>query len=350
MHGVVALIMVMFLVNQAGAGAWTPNNFIYKPALGARGQTEKNTYDAGLDRVDTHLGKYKTLGDPGHATLSEALTTIGSAAASLAIPPGTVSITSNTTIPANVRVQVLKGGTFDIADGVSLTINGPLEAGLHQIFSCTGTGKVIFGNGVSRFAYPEWWGAKRDGATDDSPAVNAAIASQAGEIRFAAGTYRLNATIKHNTVQIRGVGSATNDEGGTVRDPVTILESHSDTGWIFTIDVPEAPSGIMWGWQLREIRDIYFRGKSGTTRTSNCIRFGSTFVTNADALGRWEIKNCQFRNFDKVIYKPFGQIGNLGRGCYFAHANYHVYDLPPVIVPSFKLVRGSSQARDPGGA
>lgn len=194
MHGVLALIMAIFLANQAAAGAWTPNSFIYKPALGARGQTEKNSFDDGLDRVDGHLGKYKTLGDPGHATLSEALSTIGSTETTLALPAGTVNITSNTSIPTNVHLKMLRGGKFNISTGVTLTINGPFEAGLYQTFSWTGTGKVVFGHGAVDRAYPEWWGAKPDynpangTGTDSANAINAALAA-AKRVHLQAGNY-----------------------------------------------------------------------------------------------------------------------------------------------------------------
>jgi hypothetical protein len=43
--------------------------------------------------------------------------------------------------------------------GITLTLNGPFEAGLYQVFSCTGTGSVVFGSGSYRETYPEWCGA-----------------------------------------------------------------------------------------------------------------------------------------------------------------------------------------------
>ncbi len=42
-----------------------------------------------------------------------------------------------------------------VANDVTLTLNGPLDAGLYQIFSCTGTGKVVFGAGSAGFLLPE---------------------------------------------------------------------------------------------------------------------------------------------------------------------------------------------------
>lgn len=62
MPRILVLLMAVFLATQAAAGTWTDNQFVYKPSLGAKGETEKNTFDSGLDRVDAHLGKYKTLG------------------------------------------------------------------------------------------------------------------------------------------------------------------------------------------------------------------------------------------------------------------------------------------------
>ena len=103
------LLVLLVLVT---AGTWSANDFFYQPSLGARGAEEKTHFDSGLERVDAHLGKYKTLGDPNYATLAEALTTIGTETeVTLTIPAGAVPITTNTTIPANVALKVLKVST-----------------------------------------------------------------------------------------------------------------------------------------------------------------------------------------------------------------------------------------------
>jgi hypothetical protein len=193
MQSLSLLIMAIFLANQAMAGTWAGNQFIYKPSLGARGETEKSIFDQGLDRVDAHLGKYKTLGDPGYSTLSAALATIGSTETTLIIPAETVNITSNTTIPVNVHLLVLRGGKFNISDGATLTINGPFEAGLYQVFSWTGSGQVVFGDGALEWALPEWWGAKGDNSTDCSAAIQAAFKAW-WQVRLGKGTYLWNST------------------------------------------------------------------------------------------------------------------------------------------------------------
>ena len=70
---ITGIFCFLLLAAAAMAGTWSANNFFYQPALDARGATEKNNFDTGLNRVDAHLSQHKTLGDPGYSTLAEAL-------------------------------------------------------------------------------------------------------------------------------------------------------------------------------------------------------------------------------------------------------------------------------------
>lgn len=92
----------------------------------------------------------------------------------------TINVNANLTV--NGRLVFIQGGLFNIATGVTVTINGPLGVGISQIFSCTGTGKVVFGVGSVKEVYHQWWGGKTDGVTDSSVAVKAA-----GDAAFEAG-------------------------------------------------------------------------------------------------------------------------------------------------------------------
>ena len=103
--------------------------------------------------MDAQLANEKTLGDPGYETLATALTTIGSSKVTLTIPAGTVAISSNTTIGNKIALRILNGGVFNISGGITLTINGPIDAGPYQIFS--GSGTVSLG-GVSTI-YDVWY-------------------------------------------------------------------------------------------------------------------------------------------------------------------------------------------------
>ncbi|MFZ0052041.1 MAG: hypothetical protein WAK96_09705, partial [Desulfobaccales bacterium] len=102
--------------------------------------------------------------------LATIISTIGnSTPANLIVPTGTFAISANTTVTSNIRLLPHNGANISIPTGVTLTINGGFEAGLYQVFSCTGTGAVVFGrpNRVKEL-FPEWWGAQGNGSTDDT--------------------------------------------------------------------------------------------------------------------------------------------------------------------------------------
>jgi hypothetical protein len=187
------LLWLFIIPGQAWAGAWTANGFIYKPALGARGASEKNTYDAGQDRLDARLGKQIFLGDPNYgSTLSAAIAAIGSSHVTLIVPSGTW-VGDNLTVPANVALKVLSGASITVSNATTLTISGPVQAGLYQIFPCSGTGKVVFGARAVKEIYPEWWGAVGDDISDDSAAIKAAITAlpNGGKVIFS-HKYKVN--------------------------------------------------------------------------------------------------------------------------------------------------------------
>jgi hypothetical protein len=193
---------ISLLFNLATAGEWTANEFIYKPAMGARGQTEKNGFDAGMNRIDARLGKEYWVGDPKvGSTLPAAVSYLGSTVCTLRVPRGTYSLTADLTVPANITLAPERGAVFNIATGITLTLNGGLVAASNQqVFSCVGTGKVKFGRGSVKELYPQWWGAKGDGVTDDTAALQAAVdcavASRIPRVFVPSGTYKLTDTLK----------------------------------------------------------------------------------------------------------------------------------------------------------
>lgn len=82
-------------------------------------------------------------------------------------PPGTYLAASNINASDNVAIWFMKGAVLVIDAGVTITINGPLIAGVYQIFDGDGT---ISGNPKLENAYPQWFGATGDGVTDDTAA------------------------------------------------------------------------------------------------------------------------------------------------------------------------------------
>lgn len=83
------------------------------------------------------------------------------------------TLSTDETIPENIKLEIECGAKIKIANGITLTISGPFEAELYQVFDCVGTGVV---SGL-KLSYPEFFGAKGDGVTDDSIAILQAINS-----------------------------------------------------------------------------------------------------------------------------------------------------------------------------
>ncbi len=260
----IAGIMTIFLMLGSYcpvlAGDWTSHGFIYKPSLGARGNVEKNRYDSGLDRVDARLSKEIWVGDPNYGTtLQDALTAISGTQAILRVPAGTHSIGANLNVPSNVTLRVERMATLAIPAGVILTINGGLEAGPYQIFSCTGTGKVVFTRPHgARELYPQWWGAKADGATDDTAAlqamINCSVDSVGVPMFLPGGVYKISDTLKLNPGE--------NFAGFTLRGAGSCA---SGAGFSTTIDATsfgDRPAINIQGARHVTLEDLYILGKN----------------------------------------------------------------------------------------
>lgn len=162
---------------------------------------------ASSENVQNNINNDRTLNRPGHrpiylaqaATpglpvydvknyhlLADSIAAIGTNQAILVISNEQL-LQANTTIPANIKLQFSQTGIFNIASGVTVTVSGTLDAGPHQVFS--GPGSVMISNSSVK-ASPQWWGAKGDGNTDDTIAIQKAI-NASNNIYLAKGTYVL---------------------------------------------------------------------------------------------------------------------------------------------------------------
>jgi len=128
----------------------------------------------------------------------DAITAIGASNKTLLV---TESETCNTNfnVPANVKVRFERGGKLTINNGITVTFNGQIDAGLWRIFSYTGTG-TLAGTPLISSTYPQWW-ATGDG-TVENPWANDCIQKaydfvpDGGTIYLKAGYYTLSDTIK----------------------------------------------------------------------------------------------------------------------------------------------------------
>lgn len=138
-------------------------------------------------------------------------------------------VMANLTIPSTIGLNFRGRGRLNVAAGVTLTINGGVEAGLRQIFS--GAGTVLFGGtGLNRMLYIQWFGGANDNSTDCSPALQAAhdaFSAWGGTIFFAGGGpgYRFDSTVAFTRGQIKLVSD--------YWSPAYIRSHTSDPMWTF---------------------------------------------------------------------------------------------------------------------
>lgn len=103
------------------------------------------------------------------------IASIGTTKVDLVFPTGVYKIASNVTFPSNVNLVMMHGGILKVYSGYSITGSGcKIDAGLWQIFDLSLGGTVI-GSWDIEEVYPEWFGAKGDGVTDDGLAIKNSI-------------------------------------------------------------------------------------------------------------------------------------------------------------------------------
>ena len=109
------------------------------------------------------------------------------------------AVLADLTVPANLLLRFTNAGRLEIAGGVTVTIDGPIDAPLWEVF--TGPGTATFGsqNTAVRELYPQWWGARGDGEHDDTRAIQAALNAArdmgGGEVVITKGTFRTSKTL-----------------------------------------------------------------------------------------------------------------------------------------------------------
>ena len=145
---IIGLLLASIFTLPAWAGSLTTNKFLYKPSLGARGDAEKKTFDAGLDRLDARLGKEIWVGDPNYGTtFQDAIAAIGTTNKTiLRIPAGSWPLTSQVIVPANVTLKFEDGAYLDLTGMFDGDIEAWTRAATSQI---TATGSNIPATGTT---------------------------------------------------------------------------------------------------------------------------------------------------------------------------------------------------------
>ena len=223
-----------------------------------------------------------------YASLSDAIDAIGADKKTLLIPDQQ-NLSSNKTVPSNITLKFLRGGYLTPRSGVSITINGPFEAGLHQIFDSDEI--VIFGSGSVKQIYPQWWGAVGDGVVDCTSAIQAAIdAASDGTVVFLTdGTYNLTSLIVlASNLTVKGNG----------KDKTILKDARPTSGHLVR---GESISYVI-------LEDLYVKGcgtefvNDGQNKTGVLFKYSDHCT----------VRRCRISNFERAVIfyhsSTFGRI------------------------------------------
>lgn len=159
--------------------------------------------------------------------LSAALLNIGSIPRTLLISD-TVTLTADVTIPANVALWVTPGGYF--RGSHILTVRGSIQAGYFKWIDSTITMSI----GLLDFAVPQWFGAKGDGASNDSgPIARSMVAS--GVVYFPQADYMTSGPIT-----VRAGRTLYGESNGPLKGGPTIRHAAGDYSSFFITDTTSA--------------------------------------------------------------------------------------------------------------
>jgi len=274
-------------------------------------------------------------------TIEAALIAIGTTAlVTLLIAPGTWPITSNTvtgTTPlagdysayTNVTWKVVPGAILQIATGITLTISGPFEAGLYQVFQCDGTGKVVFGNGSVKEVYPEWWATNTDPVnTDMTVAIQSAINTLKPSV-LSASQYKVTDTLYFSdTCSLKGQNNypATTLESDLQVSALTkIIFSPASEKDLFDITTLAGGNGV--------VSKVYIGGIYCIGDTTGGVTNSKYGINSKAAQSSFE--NLGFEQFQTGIYCNFTMtnrysnvyLGNMSSSCISTSTNTSTTDI-----------------------
>jgi hypothetical protein len=148
-------------------------------------------------------------GRTNDVTALSAALAVGGAQSFTIVVDGPMALASSVKIPAHVTIEFIMNGALVVAGGQTVSFDGIVHASPTYIFQ--GLGSVAFSVNKQRTFYAEWWGAKGDSVTDDSAALNAALAqvssAQATLQLVGAYVHKADLAIPANT-EITGYGKS----------------------------------------------------------------------------------------------------------------------------------------------
>jgi hypothetical protein len=147
----------------AGTDYLTPAQAILTAPLTNQTVIQPGTSSLGINTLNNILyaNQWCTGGSLSQSCLSNAVSSIGASNATIVVN-SIIPISVTYTVPANVTLQVVGSGGFNVNSGQSLIIGGSFDAPLQQVFFGTGS-PYFYGSNVSVLVLPQWFGATGNG-------------------------------------------------------------------------------------------------------------------------------------------------------------------------------------------
>lgn len=239
-------------------------------------------------------------------SLAWVLAQVGAARAEIALPGGhTYAVRTSLTIGDNVTLSVGRGALLDVALDATLTLDCDLRAGVQSVFAGPG---AVAGRLAGRAVLPQWWGARGDGATDDSTALDKALAFPS--VHFPAGTYLVSRPLMpraHGALTGAGLPAAYIDwdadwqqERPSYHGRASVIQyKQGEHGALFSPADNVSLSGLVFRCgQVRTTADRFLGGPASHL-VLDCCRFENLEQVAADdtggvSFGAMRVDGCTF--------------------------------------------------------
>lgn len=263
------------------------------------------------------LSQYAT----GNGTTDDAgsintlITSIGSDEATIVVDPGTYRCGSAVTVPSNITLWFLQGGILSPDSGDTITINGPIEAGVWKIFAGSGT---IAGSPRVETLYPQWWGAVGDGTTSDTTAIQSALDISGGnQIVVIPNT--------SSNIYMTGTLSIPSDIKIIISDGVTLkLPNGANEPIIQNADIVNGNSNICIEGGILNSNQANQTANFSTiqlTKVTNSqfknIEVNGSFTVGYIGVGAWDLYQCE-----KVLIENSKVYNSSDEGLYLRECDY----------------------------
>jgi len=244
-----------------------------------------------------------------YASFSAAVDAIGTSRKTLLIP-NSQDVTANKTVPSNVTLEFLQGGSLAVSTGVTVTLNGKVDAGLYQVFS--GAGTVSLAIDSVKEVFPQWWGAVPDdtyAGTTNNAAFAAATDAAYGcgvPVRITSGTWTFS-SLWH------------------INKPISVIASGSGS---VTLTGGDSDGVIWYGYRTLPNQNLYFENKKiegftviGTNATGYSFTSSKSLnVTFKDITAKdGNAGGIYFGAAVNCIFEELGANNNAGNGIVFSY-------------------------------